>query len=142
MEISVQKHKDYYDCENSEELVEDFLKNFRSKFKPGCFEDIKCDFLIENYQPGPIENNTPIINSRYWSTQPYRTKFFNDYIFFSLKENILKTVIVNGMSESSWSFRKFLGITLKVLQEDGNFLRQRNLFILKLWMRMKILILL
>ena len=56
-------------------------------------------------------------------TEPYRAKFFNDYIFFSLKENILKRVIVNRMSGSSWRFRKSLYINLKFLQEDGNFLK-------------------
>ena len=113
-EISVQKHKDYYDLENSEELVEDFLKNVSSEFKPGCFLVMKCSFSTENYQPGPIENYMPIINTWYWSTEPYRAKFFNGYIFFSLKENILRRVIVNGMGGSSWGFRKFLYINLKV----------------------------
>ena len=31
-EISTQKHKEYYNFENSEELVDKFLKNVRSKF--------------------------------------------------------------------------------------------------------------
>ena len=66
----VEKHKDYYDSENSERLIDDFLKNVGSKFKPGRFD-----------------NGTLIINTRYWSTEPYRIKFFNDYIFFTLKEN-------------------------------------------------------
>ena len=33
-EITVNKHGDYYDFENSEEVVDDFLKNVRSQFKP------------------------------------------------------------------------------------------------------------
>ena len=41
------KHKDYYKSENSEELVEDFLKNVRSKFKPGHVAVMKCGFSIE-----------------------------------------------------------------------------------------------
>ena len=94
-EISVQNHKHYYNFENSEELVEDFLKNVRSKIKPGRFAAMKCGVLIENYQPGPVENNTLIINTRHWSTETYRTKVFNYYISFSLKKNILKRVIVN-----------------------------------------------
>ena len=66
-ETSIEKHKDYYDFENSESLIDDFLKNVRSKFKPGR-----------------LENGTLIINTRYWSTEPYRIKFLNDYIFFTL----------------------------------------------------------
>ena len=33
-EISVQKHKYYYDFENSEKLVDNFLEKVRSKSKP------------------------------------------------------------------------------------------------------------
>ena len=31
--ISVNKHRDYYDFENAEQVVNDFLRNVRSKFK-------------------------------------------------------------------------------------------------------------
>lgn len=100
--VSAQKHREYYKFENSEELVDAFLKNFRTKFNPQeKYVVIKCGFSIENLQPGPVENDSPVINMRYWSTESYRTKYFNDYILFSLKENILKSVIVNGMSRSS-----------------------------------------
>lgn len=78
-EISVQKHKDYYDFENSEKLVDNFLEKVRSKSKPWRFAVMKCHFSIENYQPGPTENNTLIINTQYWSIEPCRTKFFNDF---------------------------------------------------------------
>ena len=33
-EITVNKHGDYYDFENSEEVVDDFLKDVHSRFKP------------------------------------------------------------------------------------------------------------
>ena len=33
-EISVNKYRDYYDFENAEQVVDDFLRNVRSKFKP------------------------------------------------------------------------------------------------------------
>ena len=39
---------DYYDFHNSEEVVEDFLNNVRSKFKPSGPVLIKCGFIIEN----------------------------------------------------------------------------------------------
>ena len=59
-EMSVQKNKDFYDFENSDGLVD---VNVRSKFKLGHFVVMKCAFSIENYQPGPIENDTSIINT-------------------------------------------------------------------------------
>ena len=68
-EFSAQKHKEYYNFENSEELVDDFLKNIRSKFNPWeNYVVIKCGFLSKNLQPGPVENDSPTINMRYLST--------------------------------------------------------------------------
>ena len=49
-EISVKKFIDHYDFHNSEEVAEDFLNNFRSKFKPSGPVFIKCEFIIENIQ--------------------------------------------------------------------------------------------
>ena len=76
--ISVSKHAEYYNFGNAH------------------------GFLIENIQPSLHENLIPILSTRYWSTEPYQTRYFSDYIFYSLNKNILKTVIMNGMSVSPW----------------------------------------
>ena len=70
--------------------MNDFLKNVKNRFVPNNDVIIKVGFTIENFQLALEEIGTPIINSRYWSTEPYRTKYFKDYVFFSLKENIEK----------------------------------------------------
>ena len=114
-EISVNKHADYYDFGNEQQVVDDFLRNVRSKFRPGSDELLKCGFRIENIQPSLHENWIPILSTRYWSTEPYQTRYFNDYIFYSLRENILKRAIVNGMSGSSWRFRRFVYLNLKTI---------------------------
>ena len=67
-----------------------FLSNVKNRFVANNDVIIKVGFTIENIQPSREEIDTPIINSRYWSTEPYRTRYFNDYAFFSLKENIEK----------------------------------------------------
>ena len=54
-------------------------------------------------------------STRYWTTETYDSIYFNDFIFFSLKADILKRVIVNQLSGSSWYFRRFLNLALKVL---------------------------
>ena len=107
-EISVNKQPNYYNFESAKQVVDDFLKNVRSRFQPKGDVLLKCDFMIENIQPSVNENFAPIINTRYWSTEPYKTKCFNDSVFYSLRENILKRVIINGMSGSSWTFRRFI----------------------------------
>ena len=40
--VEFQKHKDFYNFFNSEEVVDDFLKNVKYKFKPGGKKLIKC----------------------------------------------------------------------------------------------------
>ena len=41
-EITVNKHGDYYHFENSEEAVDDFLKNVCLRFKSSGLKLIKC----------------------------------------------------------------------------------------------------
>ena len=67
-EITVNKHGDYFNFKNSEEVVTDFLKNVRSRFKASSLKVIKCAFIIENIQQSAFENLIPIINIRWWTT--------------------------------------------------------------------------
>ena len=76
---------------------------------------IKCSFSLENVHPSPFENKVSIVNSRYWSTETYQTKLFNDYICFNLKKGILKRVINNDTTGSSWHFNCFLYTNVKIL---------------------------
>ena len=99
--MTVNKHGDYYDFENSGEVVDDFLKNACSRFKPSGLKLIKCLFVIENIQQSAFENLRPILNTRYWTTDVYRASYFNEFVFYGLRQNVLNKVIVNGMSGSS-----------------------------------------
>ena len=117
-EITVNEHGEYYDFENSEEVVDDFLKNVRLRFKLSGLKLIKCSFVIRNTQQSVFENLTPILNIRYWTTDVYKASYFNDFVFHSLRQNILSKVIVNGMSGSSWNFRRFVMLSLKLLNLD------------------------
>ena len=104
--MTFSEHTTYYNFYNSEKLVDNFLLNVKNCVKrssPGKFI-IKCGFSLENVQLSPFENEELIVNSHYWSTEPYQTKSVNDYIYFSLRKGILKRVINNGMTGSSWHF--------------------------------------
>ena len=96
--IEFQKHKDFYDFFNSEKCVDDFLKNVKYKLKSGGKKWIKRSFTIENIRNPSCKDLRPIINSRYWTTSPYEGVYFNDFIFHSLRQNILGRVIINGLS--------------------------------------------
>ena len=79
---------------------------------------IKCSFVIESIQHSAFENLRPILNTIYWTTDVYKAVYFNDFVFYGLRQNVLSKVIVNGMSGSSCKFHKFVMISLKVLNLD------------------------
>ena len=79
---------------------------------------IKCSFVIENIQQFAFEFNLySILNTMYWTTDICKATYFNGFVFYELRQNILGKVIVNGMFGSSWKFRRFV-ISLKVLNLD------------------------
>ena len=84
---------------------------------------IKSGFIIEKIQQSLSENLRPILNTLYWSTDAYKATYFNDYVFYSLKQNILSKVIVNEMSGSSWRFNRFVLINLTVLKLEKEIVR-------------------
>ena len=101
-EISFDKHSNYYDLSDSEQVINDFLANVQQRFKSiGQDVSIKCGFSIENIQPAPTSYTVDMVNSRYWATDVYRTTYLNDNILSRLNEDISKRVIVNGLSGSS-----------------------------------------
>ena len=108
---------------DSEELIDDFLSNMRSKFRPAGPVLTKCRFIIENIQQAVCENYRLIFNTRYWSTEEYRATYFNDYIFYSLKQNIVSKVITNSMTGNSWRFNRFVSINLSVLKLNKEIFR-------------------
>ena len=79
---------------------------------------ITCSFEIENIQQSDFKNLRPILDTRYWTTDAYKATYFNNFVFYGLRQNILSKVIVNGVSGSSWKFRRFVMINLKVLNLD------------------------
>ena len=110
-----QKHNEFYKFYNSEKCVDDFLKNVKYKFKPNEKNSFKCSFYIENKQNFVTPNLQPLIDTRYWMTETYDGKYFNDFIFSGLRQDILKRVIVNNMSGSAWYFERFIYLAVKVL---------------------------
>ena len=117
--IEYQKYNGYYNFSNPEEVVDHFLRNVNYKFKPSGRKWIKCSFTIENIQQSSYQDLRPILNSRYWTTDAYEGVYLNDFIFHSLRQNILNKVINSGMTGSSWSFRRFISLSMKILNSDA-----------------------
>ena len=79
--IEFQKHSDFYNFYNPDKCVDDFLKNVQYRFKSNHKNWFKCCFYIENKQNSVMNNLEPLVDTRYWSTETYDGKYFNDFIF-------------------------------------------------------------
>ena len=78
---------------------------------------------MENIQPQLEDYNKPLKNTRHWTTEPIQTKSFNDYVFFTIRESILKRVINNGLTASSWHFKRFLYVNIKIIKVNDLLIR-------------------
>ena len=74
-------------------------------------------FFIENTQNSIHSDLQPLLHTRYWTTETYNSIYFNDFKFFALKQDILKRLIINAMSDSAWYFKRFVYLAVKIL--DG-----------------------
>ena len=93
-EIRYDDHKNSYDFEHPVKLVEDFLGVVDIKFITEGKQEliIKSSFPILNYQPPPenINNVVGLYDKRFWRTETYYGRFFNDCIKTSLTHDIKK----------------------------------------------------
>ena len=108
---------------NSEKLVNEFLLSIKSKiFRSNTDFYIRCGFSLKNMQASLTDDDVSLTNSRYWSTELIQTKSFNDFVFFSLRESILKRVINNRLTGSSWFFKRFSCINVKTIKVSDQFI--------------------
>ena len=72
--------------------------------------------LIYNYKwpSTPRIGFVEITDSRVQQTNVYNGVHFNDFVKSNLAQHILKRVIMNGMTGSSWRFKRFDRICLAV----------------------------
>ena len=99
--INFTQHKNFYDFFKSD-VVDDFLQSVYESYHPQK-NKIKGFFEIINKQRGEaiLEDN------RAWLTNLFITKHFNTFIRTEIKNKIIKRIIVNGQSGSSWFFKRF-----------------------------------
>ena len=74
--IEFQKHSFYNFCD-SENCVDDFLKNVKYRFKSTSKKWFKCSFIIENIQNSIHPDLQPLLNTRYWTTQTYDSTVYS-----------------------------------------------------------------
>ena len=110
--VKFYQYKDFYHFHSSD-MIDVFLDNFHLTFNsqnhmykfPGCFE-------IINHQRGP---EIVLEDKRFWLTNVYRFKYFNNFVSGEIKDEIIKRVIVNGQSRSSWFSKRFNRLNIIVV---------------------------
>ena len=120
--INFNEHSHFYDFFHSQSVVSDFLTVFENNFvlRNSIVSLFECSFTIINHQPTPRVGFVDILESCVWQTDVYSEIYFNDFGKSDLANNILKRVIVNGLTGSSWRFKRFdrICITINSDQES------------------------
>ena len=118
------KHKNSYNFADPIKLPEDFFNVVDIEFNTDGEKELifKSTFTIVNYQPPPedLPGSVGIFDKRLWSTQTYFGNFFNDFIRFSLINDIKKRIIVNQETGSSWQFNTYdyISVTLNTVENQ------------------------
>ena len=117
IEITFKDHSAYYDFYDSTALVDSFLaeiKDLIPRYQNNVL--IRAGFSIENVQQVLNDNySDPLVQTSYWSTEPYQTKSFNDFVSFKIRESVLRRVISNNLSGSAWHFNRFNYLNIKIV---------------------------
>ena len=123
-EITFKEHSSYYDFFDSVAVVDNFLAQIK-KLVQRYDNDvlIRMGFSIENVQQALDNYSEPLVQTRYWSTEPIQTKSFNDFVLFKSRESILKRVINSRLSGSAWNFNKFNYLNVKILNVSKELIR-------------------
>ena len=124
IEITFKEHSSYYDFFDSVAVVDSFLARVKKSMQRYDNDVlIRAGFSIENVQQ-PLDNySEPLVQTKYWSTDPIQTKSFNDFVSFKTREAILKRVINNRLSGSAWNFNKFNYLNVKILNVSNELMR-------------------
>ena len=123
-EITFKEHSSFYDFFDSVAVVDNFLaqvKNVMQRYENDVL--LRAGFSIENVQQALDNYSEPLVQTRYWSTEPIMTKSFNNFILFKTRESILKRVISNRLSGSAWNFNKFNYLNVKVINVSKELMR-------------------
>ena len=104
--INYTQYKNCYDFFTSD-IVDDFLQSVYEVYHPQE-NKIQAFFEIINQQRGEVI----LEDNRAWLTNLFKTKHFNTFIRGETKNEIIKRIIINGQSESSWFFKRFERLTI------------------------------
>ena len=101
--INFDQHRNYYNF-FSTDMIDIVLDAVYNAFKPerNLLYKFQGYFEIINQQRDPERTD-----KRVWLTTVFHFKHFNQFVRGEIKDEIVKGVIVNGQTGSSWYFKRF-----------------------------------
>ena len=125
IEITFKEHSLYYNFYDSAALVDTFLAHVKDLVPRNEYNNllIRAGFSIENIQEALGDYSDPLVQTRYWTTETFESKSFNDFISFKIRESVLKRVINNNLSGSAWHFNRFNYMNVKVINQPLQLLK-------------------
>ena len=101
--INFYQHENFYDFYD-EKIVDRSFNSIRDLFVSGGKELKTQGFELKNYQQTEAAE---LENTRVWLTNVFVGRYFNEFIRNEMKKYILKRIIINGPTGSSWLFKRF-----------------------------------
>ena len=97
-------------------MIDVFLDAVHRAFVPrrNLTYKFQAYFEIVNQQRTP-ENDNFLTENRSWLSNVFRFKYFNEFLRGKLKNQITKRIINNGLSGSSWYFKRFERLNIIVV---------------------------
>ena len=113
--INFSQHKNFYDFLSSD-IIDSFLDSVYEVYRPLKEHKFQGYVEIINQQKGEVI----LEDKQVWLTNSFTSKHFKDFVRGEIRDEIAKTIIVNGQSGSSWHFKRFerLSVILVPLTES------------------------
>ena len=113
--VNFNRHKNFYDF-FSADIVNDFLNSVYRSFKP----DKNIKYKFQGYfelvnQQKTIDNQSFLTDDQNWLTNVYSFKHFNEFVRAEIANDITKRIILNGLTGSSWYFKRFERLNITVV---------------------------
>ena len=108
--VNFSQHKNFYDFFSSG-IVDAFLESVYEIYWPSKENKIQGYAEIVNQQRGEII----LEDKRVWLTNSFKSKCFNDFIRGEIRDKIIKKIIVDRQTGSSWRFKRFERLSVIVV---------------------------
>ena len=110
-------HSNFYNFFDAEKTIDEFLDAVKQKFILTDNVEVQGSVYLVNYQN--VQSNVIFVleDKRILLIDVYR-RVFNQFIKQKIKEDFMRRVRVNGLTGSSWRFKRFNSLTISTKKDQ------------------------